>query len=42
MNTTSVKYLDTDQAQYSVGSDLGPNCLKRSAADDYCRWQAVP
>ena len=26
--------LDPDQAQLSVGPDLGPNCLQRSAADD--------
>ena len=25
---------DPDQAGHSVGSDLGPNCLQRSAADD--------
>ena len=26
--------LDPDQAQHSVGPDLGSNCLQRSAADD--------
>ena len=26
--------LDPDQAQCSVGPDLGPNCLKRSTADE--------
>ena len=25
--------LDPDQAQHSIGPDLGPNCLQRSAAD---------
>ena len=25
---------DPDQDQYSVGHDLGPNCLKRLSADD--------
>ena len=32
--------LDPDQAQHSVGPDLGPNCLQRSAVDDkICGWQ---
>ena len=26
--------LDPDQAQHSVGPDLGPNCLRRTSADD--------
>ena len=26
--------LERDQARHSVGPDLGPNCLQRSAADD--------
>ena len=26
--------LDPEQAGHSVGPDLGPNCLQRSAADD--------
>ena len=26
--------LDLDQAQHSVGPDLGPNCLQRLSADD--------
>ena len=26
--------LDSDQAQYIVGPDLGPNCLHRLTADD--------
>ena len=33
--------LDPDQVRGSVGPDLGPNCLQRSAADDKIRgWQA--
>ena len=33
--------LDPDQDRRSVGPDLGPNCLQRSAADDkICSWQA--
>ena len=28
--------LDTDQAQPSVGPDLGPNCLQKLSADDTC------
>ena len=33
--------LDPDQAQDSVGPDLGPYCLQRSAADSKIRgWQA--
>ena len=29
--------LDLDQARRSVGPDLGPNCLPRSAADNKIR-----
>ena len=29
--------LDSDQALHFVGPDLGPNCLKRSSADDKSR-----
>ena len=34
-------YTDPDQDQHSVGLDLGPNCLQRSAVDDkiHC-WHA--
>ena len=28
------KGLDLDQDQFSVGPDLGPNCLKRLSADN--------
>ena len=30
----SVKHLDLDQDQHSVGPDLGPNCSQRLSADD--------
>ena len=40
---------DPDQARYSVGPDLGPNCLQRSTADDKilssfqgCEWLTSP
>ena len=37
-NTITVSSsLDPDQARHSVGPDLGPNCLQRSAADDKIR-----
>ena len=44
-NTIRVsKSLDPDQARYSVGPDLGPNCLQRLSADDTSRqivkWSA--
>ena len=29
----SVKQFDPDQDQYSVGPDLGPNCLQKLSAD---------
>ena len=29
--------LDPDQAQHSVGPDLGPNCLQKLTADDTSR-----
>ena len=30
----SVKWFGPDQNRHFVGSDLGPNCLKRLSADD--------
>ena len=44
-NTIRVsKSLDPEQARYSVGPDLGPNCLQRLSADDTSRqivkWSA--
>ena len=37
-NTISVSNsLDPDQAQHSVGPDLGPNCLQKLSADDTSR-----
>ena len=38
MNTVRVSNaLDPDQGRHSVGSDLGPNYLKRLSADDKSR-----
>ena len=41
-NTTRVSNsLDPDQARRSVGSDLGPNCLQKLAADDTSKQKSI-